>query len=100
VNGRIGNWRLEISEGGSIGFLVSGNGPPHVAATTTSRRVAQPVLRSALDFGLAISDWGLGKERPAVSARGYSGKGSAQLFLAGFSSRTVNVYGGPVEKLP
>jgi hypothetical protein len=30
-----------------------------------------------LDFGLAILDWGLGKERPAVSARGYSGDGPA-----------------------
>src|ERR1017187_9016324 len=36
----------------------------------------------------------------AVSARDYSGKGSSELFLAGFVSKMPNVYGGAVEKLP
>ena len=41
-----------------------------------------------------------GTDGIAVSARGYSGKGSSELFLAGFGSRTVNVYGRFGEKLP
>ena len=57
---------------------------------------------AALRFGFWIGDFGLGIGEGA--ARGQrprlQRKGSAQLFLAGFSSRTVNVYGGPVEKLP
>jgi hypothetical protein len=43
--GRIGNWRFEIGEGGSIGFLVRENGK---------------------DFGLAIVDFGLGMRRGKI----------------------------------